>query len=147
MDELLTEYDARDVLKELAEAQNEAHLLGLEWKIPPHQIEAIEKEHRKPIDILLNIILKFLRQADPPPTWRVIVDALRSPTVNLTGLASKVEASHFPAGERVAILTIRYNNYEEQMMGIRMITLKFFLRIRGCLLSFTMENCRSGQFH
>ena len=114
MDELLTENDAHSILKELMEAQNEAHLLGLEWKIPPHEIEAIEKEHRKPIDILLNIILKFLRQANPPPTWRVIVDALRSPTVNLTGLASKVETSHFPAGtaiasgERVAILTIRY---------------------------------------
>ena len=118
VDRILTENDAHSIFQELMEAQNEAHLLGLKWNIPPHEIEAIKREHPKQIDILLNIILKFLRQADTPPTWRVIVDALRSPTVNLTRLALKVEAVHFPAhtatasGEHVAIATYSNIRYE-----------------------------------
>ena len=44
---------------------------------------------------LLYIIIAFLRQAEPRPTWRVIVGALRRPIVNLTALARRVEAAHF----------------------------------------------------
>ena len=33
---------------------------------------------------------------EPPPTWRAIVNALRSPIVNLTALAKRVEGADFP---------------------------------------------------
>ena len=40
--------------------------------------------------------MEFLKQAEPRPTWRAIVTALRSPAVNLPQLAMRVEAAHFP---------------------------------------------------
>ena len=60
------------------------------------QIEAIYKMYQDPKERLCQIILAFLRQAEPPPTWRAIVNALKSNTVNLIALAKRVEAAHFP---------------------------------------------------
>ena len=95
MDETLTPDDAVDVLNELLPAQNKSYELGLKLKLPQHVVEAIHKE--SPSDrCLLQILSKFLQQAEPIPTWRVIVDALKNPVVGLTALARRVEAAHFP---------------------------------------------------
>ena len=66
------------------------------FSIKPSEVEAIQAVYQNPKERLCQIILAFLRQAEPPPTWRAIVKALRSKTVNLTALAKKVEAAHFP---------------------------------------------------
>ena len=95
-DDILTESDAVNILKELMEAQNCANLLGLMFSIKPVEVEAICKVCQDPKERLCQIILAFLRQAEPPPTWRAIVNALRSPIVNLTALAKRVETAHFP---------------------------------------------------
>ena len=93
---MLTERDAKNVFEELMEAMNRAYELGLVFELPPHELDAIRKTNPDPRELLLQVILTFLRQAEPRPTWRVIVDALRSPAVNLTALAERVEAAHFP---------------------------------------------------
>ena len=95
-DETLTERDAKDILEELQEAMNRACELGLVLKLLPHEVDAIRKTYPAPRECLLQVILAFLRQVEPRPTWRVIVDALRSPAVNLTALAERVRAAHFP---------------------------------------------------
>ena len=95
-DVTLTERDAKDILAELLEAMNRACELGLVLKLLPHEVEAIRKTYPDPRELLLQVILVFLSQAESRPTWRVIVDALRSPAVNLTALAERVEAAHFP---------------------------------------------------
>ena len=59
-------------------------------------MEAIHSKESPPDKYLLKVLIKFLQQAEPRPTWRVIVDALRSRSVNLPALASKVEATHYP---------------------------------------------------
>ena len=78
-------------------AQNSAHLLGLMLNVKPHDVEAIQNKYQDPRDRLYHIIIAFLGQAEPRPTWRVIVGALRSPIVNLAALARRVEAAHFPS--------------------------------------------------
>ena len=92
----MTERDADAVLEALLPAQTQSYLLGMKLKLEIHEIEAIHKKYLDPRDRLLHIILAFLRRAEPRPTWRVIVDALRNPLVNLTTLAERVEAAHFP---------------------------------------------------
>ena len=92
----LTERDAAAVLEELLPAQTQSYLLGMKLKLEIHEIEAIHMKYLDPRDRLLHIILAFLRRAEPRRTWRVIVDALRNPIVNLTALAERVEAAHFP---------------------------------------------------
>ena len=96
MDETLTESDAAEILEELLSAQNQSYLLGLKLKLPLHEVEAIHLKYLDPRERLLHIIVAFLGQAEPRPTWRVIVEALRNPIVNLPALARRVEAAHYP---------------------------------------------------
>ena len=93
---VLTPNDAVQVLEELLPAQNQSYELGLKLKLPPHEVESIDSTYSKPRQRLLRIIMLFLNQVDPKPTWRVIVDALKSPVVNLPQLSSTVEEAHFP---------------------------------------------------
>ena len=96
MNETLTPDDAGKILEELLDAQNHAHLLGLMMNVKPRDVETIQAMYQQPKDRLLHIIIAFLQQAEPRPTWRAIVDALKSPVVGLTALARRVEAAHFP---------------------------------------------------
>ena len=91
---VLTPDDARSVLNALLPARQKTFELGLRLNIPAHELESIHSNYSNPRDRLLHIILAFLRQAEPRPTWRVIVDALRSRVVNLTALAERVEAAY-----------------------------------------------------
>ena len=85
-----------DMLEELLAAQNKSYKLGLRLKLPQQDVEAIHSKESPPDKYLLKVLIKFLQQAEPRPTWRVIVDALRSRSVNLPALASKVETTHYP---------------------------------------------------
>ena len=95
-DDTLTPEDAVSVLEEIVEAENRSYRLGLKLKLPSHVVDSIKTQYSDPRDMLLQVLLEFMRQTEPRPTWRVIVDALRSPAVNLPHLAERVEAAHFP---------------------------------------------------
>ena len=101
-DETLTESDATEVLEELLPAQNQSFLLGLKLKLPINEVENIHKIYSDPSERLYRVIIAFLRQIHPRPTWRVIVEALRSPMMNLNTLANAVEAAHFPVDLMIA---------------------------------------------
>ena len=95
VDETLESADVKKMLNELVEAQNHSKVLGLQL-LPPHEVEAIHCQYQDPKERLLHTLLPFTNQIQPRPTWRVIVEALRSPAVNLPALAARVEATHFP---------------------------------------------------
>ena len=96
VNETLKADDATEMLDELVEAQNHSYILGLKLKLPLHEVEAIHNKFLDPLDRLLHVLLAFTKQVQPRPTWRVIVDALRAPAVNLKALARRVEEAHFP---------------------------------------------------
>ena len=93
---MLAPEDAVDILEKLLPAQNKSYELGLKLKLQQHEVEAIHMKYSDPRECLLQIIITFLRKVDPRPTWRVIIQALRSPVVDLPTLARRVEAAHFP---------------------------------------------------
>ena len=90
-DKTLTTDDAVDVTEKLLPAQNESYMLGLKLKVPEHEVKAIHSRYSEPRYHLLHVITKFLKQAEPRPTWRVIVEALRSPLVEQSALAKDIE--------------------------------------------------------
>ena len=96
VDESLTPDDAVNVLEEILEAMNQSQFLGLKLNIPDHIVTGIHTQYSDPKKHLYYVLVEFLKQVDPRPTWRAIVDALRSPVVNLPQLAMRVEAAHFP---------------------------------------------------
>ena len=85
-----------EVLEEIIEAQNDSYALGLKLKLPVYEVDRIQAQYFDPRDRLLQVLIAFTKQIKPRPTWRVIVDALRSPAVNLPHLAEREEAAHFP---------------------------------------------------
>ena len=95
-DETLKPDDAIDVLDELVEAQNHSYELGLKLKLQPHEVASIHSTYSKPRSRLLHVLIEFTEKVEPKPTWRVIIDALRSPSVDLPRLAKKVEEAYFP---------------------------------------------------
>ena len=98
MNETLTPDDAVDMLEELLPAQNKSYELGLKLKLPQHVVEAIHSKELSPNKYLLKILIKFLQTnvERPRQTWSVIVEALKSPAVDLPVLARRIEAAHFP---------------------------------------------------
>ena len=96
MDKTLTPDDAVEIFEELLPAQNQSYVLGLKLKLPLRIVEAIHLQYQNPRDCLLHVIVAFLEQTEPRPTWRVIVNALRSRAINLPDLARRVEVAHIP---------------------------------------------------
>ena len=84
------------MLEELLPAQNKSYELGLKLKLPQYVVEAIHSKDLSPEKYLFKVLIKFLQQVEPLPTWRLIAQALKSPVVNLPALAKAVEAQHFP---------------------------------------------------
>ena len=88
----LTEGDLVTILNEIYEARVRAHFVGLNLKVPTDVLESIRTRFDDDGDRLYYVIMEFLKQIDPKPTWRAIVDALKSPTVNMAKLAETIEA-------------------------------------------------------
>ena len=108
----LTEDIAVDVWRELQQAQEKTFSLGLELKLPKPEVETIHSSYSKPTTRLLHVIIAFLKQAKPKPTWKIIVEALKSPTVNLPDVANKVKATHFLCLKlEVPPVTIEYGGF------------------------------------
>ena len=95
-DDPLTPDDAVNVLEEILEAQNHSRFLGLKLNVPDYIVTGIHTHYTDPKERLYYVLVEFVKQVDPRPTWRAIVDALRSPAVNLPQLAMRVERAHFP---------------------------------------------------
>ena len=138
---MLTPDDAIDILDELLVAQNQSYELGLRLKIPQHEVEGIHSTYSKPRSRLLQVLIEFTKQVEPRPTWMVIIDALRSPAVNLPHLARRVEEAHFPSSKpkwRVAmdaLIPQRFTKSKEEPVSKNAapsLTGKAFMRIIWC---------------
>ena len=91
-DKRLNQGDVTDILEEILEAENRSELLALKLKLPPHTVDAIHRQYEEPKQRLLHVLLAVLNRVDPTPTWKLITEALESPTVNLPIVAMKVRA-------------------------------------------------------
>ena len=86
--------DCMQILEELLPAQNRSKLLARKLKLQEHTVQTIHNSYTDKTECLCQVILEFLNQVEPRPTWRVILDALRSPVVNLPRLAQDIEKRH-----------------------------------------------------
>jgi hypothetical protein len=94
--EILQKGDLYVIVEALLEAKDKAYELGLRLKLSPDEVKSIRNTYQDPQERLTAIIEYLLKQVEPRPTWRLIVNALRSPLVDLPRLAEDVEAAHFP---------------------------------------------------
>ena len=87
MDDPLTPGDAQKVHSKLTEAAPRAAELGERLGLRTERINNHSQEENQ----LYNVIVEFLGQPETKPTWRVILEALRSDEVNLPALAKEIE--------------------------------------------------------
>ena len=93
-EETLRPDDVIEILEEIFPARIKSYNLGLKLKLPLHEVKAIHAKTQSAEDHLRDILEAFLKEVGSRPTWRVIIDALRSPTVDLQQLADKIENKH-----------------------------------------------------
>jgi hypothetical protein len=82
--------DAIVILQEIIEVKAKYLIFGRLLNIH----DAIYYQYRDPQDCLLQIIEYFIKQYDPYPTWRVIINTLRHPLLNYSDLAQKIERKY-----------------------------------------------------
>ena len=59
-------------------------------------MDAIVQQYASPQERLFQVIDEFVKQLDPQPTWRVIVQALRNPLIREYRLAQKIAKKYCP---------------------------------------------------
>lgn len=96
-DEIIAPNEAVRVVEELLPAQNQSYELGLKLNLPPYEVKSIHSMFPEPRKRLLHVVMEFLNQVEPRPTWKLIIEALKSPLVNLPELGLAIEEAHFPS--------------------------------------------------
>ena len=94
--DVLNAEDVPAVVREIFDVRKESEILGRVLKVPKATVESIHLQSSRPKDRLLHIIDEFVKQEEPSPTWRVIVDALRDPLINQPRLAQDIERRFCP---------------------------------------------------
>ena len=88
--------DVPEIVGKILDAQTKSELLGRVLKLPASTVSGIHRQYRDPEECLFHVIDEFVRQVEPRPTWRVLLTALRHPTIRLTRLADEIESQHRP---------------------------------------------------
>ena len=81
--------DLRNVQRILWEARTQWYNLGLELDITPDSLDSIKHDNANTSDCFRAMLTKWLRE-NQRPTWSVLAEALRSPSVGLDHLAEKI---------------------------------------------------------
>ena len=88
----LTLNDFKIVQESIWDARAEWFNLGLQLNVKIASLEAIQKTHKENCDTCMNtMLIEWLNQSDPPPTWSTLVVALRQQTVAQGRLANCIE--------------------------------------------------------
>ena len=75
--------DLPEVMRAVFEARAKWCDIGLELKIDPGSLDAIQAENSRSVQDCLRSLLKiWLRRHQPEPTWGALIEALKSPLVN-----------------------------------------------------------------
>ena len=98
IDEPLREEDLKVVHNILYPVKIKWREIGLQLKLQPAELQAILRDPNFPDEglRLMHVLTLWLQNADPLPTWPVIIEALRSQSVNSTRIAEDVRARYCP---------------------------------------------------
>ena len=91
----LTIEDLKTVKKAVWSARTKWKDIGLELGIIQTDLDAIEAVHRSDIGrCLTEMLARWLKEVNPPPTWSALIAALQDPTIEEGALAKQVEREY-----------------------------------------------------
>ena len=70
--------------------------LGLGLKVAVSTLDVIATQYRDPGDALREMMHEWLKGINPPPTWKGLIEALRSRILNQVLLADQLEQKYCP---------------------------------------------------
>ena len=85
------------IVAQILDVQTKSKIFGRVLKLPPHTVDRIHVQYSDPEKCLFQVMDEFVKQVEPRPTWRAIVNALKDPLIGLTSLAEEIEGKHCPA--------------------------------------------------
>ena len=88
---ILRQDDVPDVVRKILDLRTKSDLLGRMLELPAATVESIHQQYSDPKYRLFHIIDEFVKQVEPPPTWKVILEALRNPLIGEAHLAQVIE--------------------------------------------------------
>ena len=88
--------DVPDVACEILDVQTKSNIFGRVLGLPKVTVDSIHQRQSDPQECLIGVLDEFVKQVEPPPTWRVILEALSNPLIGFRHLAYKVERKHCP---------------------------------------------------
>ena len=86
----LTPDDLGQVLEAVMDVAAQWYPLGLQLKVKTGTLDSIRTQFQNPRDQLLEMLKTWLTTSDSP-SWRTLIDALRSRSVGASQLASELE--------------------------------------------------------
>ena len=85
----------------LWDARDKWYNIGIQLDMAVVDLEVIRRDQNATTDeCMTEMLIKWLRNACNPPTWNCIVNALRSPTVNLMHMAETIEHNHLSSDSK-----------------------------------------------
>ena len=94
-----TEPSLKVLLNELHPVRVSWYKIGLQLDIPHTTLDCFKENYSDQTDLLCEMLKHWLDTAvDPPPSWKAVVTALRSPTVNKKNIAELLELKYCPPG-------------------------------------------------
>ena len=96
MDEILSREDVAFIVEKIIGVQAKSELLGRRLKVQSYRVDSILQQYKDPQNQLFHIIDEFVRQVEPKPTWRTILEALGGPLIREASLAQEIQKNLFP---------------------------------------------------
>ena len=95
-DRTLNQRDVPNVVCQIRDVQTKSKTFGRVLGLPKVTVDSIHQQNSDPQERLIGVLDEFVKQVEPPPTWRVIMEALCNPLIGFHRLAHKVERKHCP---------------------------------------------------
>ena len=95
-DRILVRDDVPGIVAQILDVQTKSKIFGRVLKLPASTVDGIHMQYR-PEECLFQVMDEFVKQVEPRPTWRAIVNSLRNQLIGLTSLAEEIEGKHCPA--------------------------------------------------
>ena len=78
--------------------------IGIELEMKMPHLEAIKSDNSEVGSCLTAMLTNWLKQTTPQPTWKALVNAMKSPTVGYAHLADTIQRTYSNKGKQINLL-------------------------------------------
>ena len=95
-DKALGHDDVPQIASVLCQVQTKSKTFRRVLGLPKVTVDSIHQQNSDPQECLFGVLDEFVKQLEPSPTWRVILEALKNPNIGQGNLAQQIEKKLFP---------------------------------------------------